>query len=118
MTEPTTDERRASEKQLELGTWGAFFIWIGVALFASLPWGVWLLGVGVIVLGAQLARRIAAMRVEAFWIVAGVLFLVGGISQLAKLELDIPIIPILCILAGVGLLASALRRPRFHPRGT
>ncbi len=119
MTDSTGDRSRTSEKQLELGTWGAFFIWMGVALFASLAWGVWLLGVGVIVLGAQLVRRLAAMRVETFWLVAGALFMLGGIFRLARLGgVDIPIIPILCVVAGLGLLANAFRRSRFDPHGT
>ena len=102
-------ERRATtEKQLEVGTWGVFFLWMGSALLASLPSGAWVLGVGVILLIAQLMRRLNSLRVERFWIVAGLLFMVGGASQLAHLAIDVAFIPLLCILAGAGLVAKAL----------
>lgn len=108
----------ANEKRLDLVSWGAFFIWTGVAFLAPLSWGVWLLGLGVIVLGTQLYRRQIALHVEGFWLVAGGLFLIGGIWELAEFERRLAIIPVVCILAGVALLASALRGPRFkHPGG-
>lgn len=98
------------EKQLDAGTWGVFFLWIGISFLAHLPWGVWLLGVGVIILGAQFARRMIDLRLDRFWLVAGVLFLLGGISDIAPFGINIAIIPVLCIIAGVVLLARALTR--------
>jgi len=70
--------RRGLTKKLEAAGWGLFFIWIGIALLADVGWGVGLLGVGIIILGAQVSRRYLAL------------------------------VPILCIVAGVALLASAL----------
>lgn len=116
MTEPLVEKATTNEKRLVLGSWGAFFIWTGVAFLALLPWGVWLLGVGAIILGTQLYRRQIALQLEGFWLVAGSLFLIGGLWELAGLERRLAVIPIVCILAGAGLLASALRRPRLkHP---
>lgn len=110
MADRPSENRVTTEKRLEVGTWGVFFVWMGVALLASLPWGAWLLGVGVIILAAQGARRATALRVEGFWIVAGALFAIGGISQLARIEIHIALIPILCILAGAGLVVKAVVR--------
>jgi hypothetical protein len=104
----TTKERDPKEKQLEVGTWGAFFVWLGVSLLAPLAWGVWLGGVGVIILGAQLARRVFGLPLDGFWLIAGVLFVLGGISEIAPFEIALPLIPLLCIIAGLGLLARAL----------
>lgn len=117
MTEPPVEKRNVNEKRLDLGSWGAFFVWTGVAFLAPLSWGVWLLGVGVIILGTQLYGRLIDLRVEGFWLVAGSLFLIGGIWELAGLERRLAIIPIVCIVAGAGLLASALRRPRLKQPG-
>jgi hypothetical protein len=103
------EKSSASEKQVEAGTWGVFFVWIGIAFLADLSWGVWLVGVGAILLGAQLARRFLALRIEGFWIVAGALFVIGGLTEVYPLAMDIPLIPLLCILAGVGLLVKAMR---------
>lgn len=116
MTEPV-DKRSANEKRLDAGSWGAFFVWTGVAFLAPLSWGVWLLGVGVIVLGTQLYRRLIKLRMEGFWLVIGSLFVLGGIWEMAGIERHLAIIPILCILAGAGLLANALRRPRLKQPG-
>jgi hypothetical protein len=113
-TEPsTTREHDAREKRFEAGLWGLFFVWLGVSLLAPLSWGVWFLGVGAIVLGAQLARRIAGMNLEFFWLVAGAVFVLGGVAITAPFGIHVGIIPVLCIAAGVGLLARAFaHRPR------
>lgn len=113
--EVTPQPHVTKERQLDAGTWGVFFLWIGISFLVHVPWGVWLLGVGVILLGAQLARRMLDLRVDGFWLVAGALFLVGGISDVAPFGIDIAIIPALCILAGIILLARALPR-RGGPR--
>ncbi len=107
-----------TEKQLDVGTWGIFFVWIGAALLASLPWGVWLVGTGAIVVGAQIARHYIGSPVEIFWLVVGALFVLGGVSELAELDRHFAIIPIVCITAGAGLIASALRASRRQTSGT
>ncbi len=110
---PSSDvSGRGKERELDVGSWGTFFIWIGVALLAGFPWGVWLIGVGAIVLGTQGLRRFLGLRVETFWLVVGCLFVLGGISGLAELQLGLAIIPVLCIVAGAGLIANALRHTR------
>ncbi len=108
--EVSTLPRDTKDKQLDAGTWGVFFVWLGISFLAHVPWGVWLLGVGVIILGAQLARRILGVRLDGFWIVAGAIFVLGGISEIAPFGISVAIIPVLCIIAGLGLLAKALTR--------
>ncbi|HSD90437.1 MAG TPA: hypothetical protein VLB44_23075 [Kofleriaceae bacterium] len=103
------------EKQLDAGTWGVFFLWIGISFLAHIPWAVWLVGVGVLLLGAQIARKMIDLRVDGFWLVAGALFLLGGISEIAPFGMNIAIIPVLCIIGGIVLLARALTR-RGGPR--
>ena len=108
--EVSTQSRVTKEKQLEAGTWGLFFLWIGISFLTHLPWGVWLLGAGVIILGAQFARRMLGLRLDGVWLVAGTLFLLGGISDIAPFGISVSIIPVLCIVAGIVLLARALTR--------
>lgn len=104
-------DRRALDKKLEAAGWGLFFIWIGIALFAHVGWGTGLLGVGIITLGAQMARKYFALRWEGFWVAVGFLFVVGGICKLFNVHLGL--VPILCIVAGIALLLSMLvGRPR------
>jgi hypothetical protein len=95
-------------RRLDAGGWGLFFIWVGVALLAHLGWGAGLLGVGAITLGVQVARASLKIGAEPFWIVVGALFLAGGMAEFLALEFDL--LPVLLIIAGAGLLMSALRK--------
>lgn len=104
----TMADQRGALERLDAVAWGLFFLWIGIALLTNLSWGVGLLGVGIIVLGAQAARRYMALSLEAFWVVVGVLFVMGGVWEL--LSVRVGMIPVVCIAAGVLLLVSALRR--------
>ena len=106
----TAVNRRALHKKLEAAGWALFFIWVGVALFAHIGWGVGLLGVGIIILGAQVARKYFALKLEGFWVAVGFLFGVGGFCKLVNVQLGL--LPILCIVAGVALLVSTLIRSR------
>lgn len=98
--------RRTLNRKLEAAGWGLFFVWVGIALLAHLGWGAGLLGVGIIVLGAQAARKYFDLKLEGFWVAVGFLFVVGGIWKLFNVQLGL--LPILCIVAGVALLGSTL----------
>ena len=102
-----SDRNDPRARQIDSAAWAVLFIWIGLALLAHVPWGWFLIGVGVLVVGAQAARRQASLKVETFAIVIGVIFLVGGVWEL--LALQWPLIPILLILLGVYLLQRVVR---------
>jgi hypothetical protein len=104
---PATNTLVVAHK-LDAAAWGLFFIWVGVALIAHIGWGLGLLGVGVITLGGQLARKYFSLTVERFWVVVGLLFVLGGVWELLGLQFSL--VPILLIVAGVALLLSAMRR--------
>lgn len=99
-------DRRLVAHKLSAAGWGAFFLWIGIALLTNLSWGVGILGVGVLVLGEQVARKCMALKLETFWTVVGVLFILGGIWGLFNVRVSL--VAILCIVAGAVLLLSAL----------
>ena len=88
--------------------WALFFIWVGIAFLLDFGFGVGLLGIGVITLGIQVARTRYGLKTETFWIIIGILFILGGLWQL--FEPDIPIIPILLIVAGLIVLLSVMRK--------
>ena len=116
MTEQIVENRADStsiskvdlEKRLDAAGWGLFFVWIGIALLADVGWGIGLLGVGAITLAGQAARRYFGIAVDGFWAVVGILFLAGGVWELAEIEFSM--VPFLLILAGVAVLVSAFRR--------
>ncbi len=99
-------KRGSLNKKLDAAAWGLFFIWTGIAFLADVGWGAGLLGVGIITLGAQVARRYFALKLEGFWVVVGFLFMVGGIWRLFNVQLAL--LPILGVVAGVVLLVSIL----------
>jgi len=91
-------------QKLDAAGWGLFFIWVGAAILMGLSWGVGLLGVAVITLGGQAARNYVGLGVQAFWVVVGLLFLVGGFWELYQVQVSL--VPILLIIAGAALLLS------------
>jgi hypothetical protein len=107
----TVPGSRILARKLDAAGWGLFFIWIGIALLANIGWGLGLLGVGIITLGVQAARKYFALTLEGFWVVVGLLFVLGGIWEL--LSVQVGLVPILLIVVGAVLLVSALTgRPR------
>ena len=102
----TADARGDTLRKLDAVGWGLLFIWIGIALLANFGWGVGLLGVGILILGGQMARKAMALGLETFWGLVRALFVIGGVWEL--LSVRVSLIPILLIAAGVALLVSTL----------
>ena len=109
------EDTPALVKKLYAVGWGVFFIWTGIAFLADVGWGAGLIGVGVIALGAQAARKYFGLPLERFWLVLGVVFVVWGGWRLLRIQLgELPIpgtlLPILFIGVGVVVVISALVR--------
>lgn len=103
--------KRELARKLDAASWGLFFIWIGIAVLASVGWGAALVGVGVITLGGQFARRYSGLSAERFWLIVGVLFFFAGLwKALGRTTIPGGLVPIVCILAGATLLFSAFFR--------
>ena len=98
------------DKKMSTVGWALFFIWIGIAFLANFDFGVGLFGIGILTLGMQVARLFAKLKLEGFWVVVGILFIIGGLFGM--LESKIPLVPILLILAGLVLLILIVRGKR------
>ncbi len=104
-------DTRALVKRLDAVGWGIFFVWIGIASVADVGWGAGLLGVGVITLGTQAARRYFGLPVERLWLVIGIVFAVWGAFEMFKIHLG----GALLIIVGIVIIVSALmRKPQHH----
>lgn len=90
--------------KLSMTSWALFFIWMGIVLSTGLGAGYGLLGIGIIILGTQLARKLSNLSVEGFWVLVGVLLLLGAVGKL--IAFGIALIPFVLILAGVVILWS------------
>jgi len=78
-------EKVALNKRLESIGWGCFLIMLGgFALVpdATIPKGIWSMGVGVIMLGLNAARYLYKIKMSGFTTVLGILSLLGGITEL------------------------------------
>ena len=82
--------------------WALFFIWVGVAWLMAVGLGYGLLGVGILTLGMQGARRLFDVRVEGFWVIVGAGFMVAGFWELWNI--NTPLAPIILIAVGIALL--------------
>jgi hypothetical protein len=103
------DDIRTLNRRYESITWGALFLWTGVRdLIPGLPAGTGLLGVGLILLGSNLARRFdnlpmngvsATLGVMALCLSAVVLFLAPR-----GIRVDLPFFPVVMVVIGVIFL--------------
>lgn len=94
-----------TEGRIDAIAWAVFFIWIGIAMLMEVPWGWFLVGVGVLALAAQLFHWQMDNKVDRFWIACGLVFLAGGVWMLFHIQW--PLAPILIILLGLFLLSRA-----------
>lgn len=93
-------------RQIDSAAWAVFFIWVGVVMLAGLPWDWFLVGVGVLILGAQILRRQWNLKIDTFGVVIGLIFLAAGIWDL--LSMPWPLMPIILIAVGAYLLWKTL----------
>ncbi len=89
---------------------GAIAIWLGIALWAGLGWGLALAGMGIILLTEQLARRRVGLRYDLFWVIAGAIALIGG--MLLANGVDIRFGPLILIAVGIFIVLSTLSGDR------
>ena len=102
----TTGTQKFADKLSTVG-WSLFLIWVGIVLLMKLDTSIGLLGVGVITLLVQGARKYFNLKIEGFWVVIGLLFVIGSLWEIYKPNL--PLVPILLIVVGAALLVSAIR---------
>jgi hypothetical protein len=72
---------------------------------AMFPEGTWLAGLGLILLGLNAARRIRGLKTSGFGIIVGLIAFAAGIGRI--IGQDLPLVPILLIILGIGLVLRA-----------
>jgi hypothetical protein len=89
--------------------WGLFLIWCGIAFLAGVGWPVGLLGVGLIMIIGQAARKYFDYKVDGFGLALGVCLVVAGAFRALSIPLGAIanwIIPAVLILTGFAILMS------------
>lgn len=111
------DNLQSLNRRLEAIAWGAFFVWWGVTeLFPSLPEGMGAVGIGLILLGLNMARSLNGISSSSFTTILGILALVWGglefVGPFLRLPFELPVFAILLIVLGVIFLGRELIRAR------
>lgn len=101
-------------RNFEAIAWGALFIWWGITvLVPSLPQGTTVTGIGLILIGVNVARRLSGFPISSFSTTIGILALIWGVLELAgvllSLSFELPVFAILLIVLGLIILAPELR---------
>ncbi len=102
-------QKKALDKRLDAIGWGLFLIMIGCLWLIPderVPNGTWLIGTGLIILGLMAVRYLYGVKISGFWFFLGIVALVFGISDFFGLNL--PLLPILIILVGLGIIIKPL----------
>ena len=104
------------KSNLDLGTiaWGALFILWGLTeMFKFLPKGTGAVGIGIILIGLNLARYWTGRPTSGFTTTIGILALLLGGLELASpflhLSFELPVFSILLLALGVIVLFNALK---------
>ena len=102
----TADRRRG--KRLDETAMALVLVMTGALWLAPktmFPEGTWLAGLGLIVLGLNAVRRLQGLKASGFGIIVGLVALAAGAGRI--LGRDLPVIPVLLIVLGVGLAVRA-----------
>ena len=105
----TSMDKYALNKRIEAVGWGLFLIMIGgIALIPDnqVPNGLWLIGVGLIMIGVNGVRYLNQIKMSSFSLVLGIVALIFGLQEIDGI--DLPMFPILLILVGASILFRML----------
>lgn len=111
LTKANKAKKRKLDRLIESIGWALFLIWSGALLIAPdglVPEGSWLIGTGLIIIVSMGIRYLYGIRVDGFWTVLGFLALSFGISEFFRL--DLPVFPVLLIIAGVVIIYNVFFR--------
>ncbi len=101
------------DRKLTGVAWGLFFVLVGVSLALQEiqkldPWPIVALGLGLILVGLNLARKAAGLGFGRFTFIVGIVALLVGLGPLVRVP--IPLLPAVIVLVGLFIVAETLRR--------
>ena len=104
-----------SNLNFEAIAWGAFFIfWGATAMFPLLPDGIGAIGIGLIMIGLNIARYMTGRSISGFTTTFGILAALLGGFELARpllnLSFELPIFAIMLLALGLITLFRAMRK--------
>ncbi len=103
------DRKKSLNQRLESVCWALFLIMIGCLWLVpegTVPNSAWILGAGAIMIGLSLVRGGVGIKPSGFTVIVGILVVALGLSDIYDIE--VPVIPILVIVAGVSVIVKPL----------
>lgn len=98
-------EKRELDHEISRIGWALLFIMTGgLLLLPDVPREMWLIGIGVILVGAQLVRYVNHIPVWTFSLVLGAAALLLGVAAFAGVVTSFEWLPILLILIGLSIV--------------
>ncbi|OGO64524.1 MAG: hypothetical protein A2030_09965 [Chloroflexi bacterium RBG_19FT_COMBO_50_10] len=109
------ENTRKSNFDFEAIAWGAFFILWGITeMFKFLPDGTGAIGIGLILIGLNVARSLTGRPTRGLTTIFGILALLLGGLELARaflhLSFELPIFAILLLALGLIVLVGELKK--------
>lgn len=110
------DNRKSLDKRYEAIAWGIGFVWVGIySLIPGNQNSIGVLGIGLILLGLNLARLLSQIPTSVFTIVLGSLASVLGLAALLRPVLNLPrfeldLFPLVLIAIGLYFLIPGPKR--------
>ena len=83
------EEKAALNKRMETIAWGLFLVMLGCYILVPhsvVSRGIWSIGIGLIMLGLNLARYLKGIKMSAFTTVLGFLSIINGVLELLGLN--------------------------------
>ena len=109
---PAESDKAALDRRLDDIGWGLLFILAGAVWLtpdAMVPWGVWVIGFGLLLLALNLVRYLSTIAPHSFSTGLGVLALAAGVGDLTGV--DIPLIGLALVAIGGAIVYRTWRRP-------
>ncbi len=98
-------ETRELDQQIARVGWALLFIMTGgLLLLPDVPNGTWLIGIGIILVGAQIVRYVNHIRMWTFSLVLGAAALLLGVAAFAGYAARLELLPIVLILIGLTIV--------------
>lgn len=95
--------------RLDVLGWGIFFLMTGVLmLFPGLPGGIWLVGLGGLLLGLAAVRVALGLAIEWFGVILGAGALIAGFGTIAGIY--IPVFALFLVACGLAIIAGVLSK--------
>ena len=100
--------KSAAEARIEIATWGLVLIWVGLVMAFDFRKGIPALVAGAILLVSGVIQKAIGGRAGMIVWVAGIALVLSGVNDLTHGRKHVPVLAVIVIIIGAGLLGGAI----------